>query len=340
MMKNSYKMLFILSMMIGSMISISSSSWFSLWMGLEINLLSFIPLMMSTKNLFSSESSLKYFLTQALASAVFFFSIILIFLFLNFKMNLIFYNFMIISSTMMMKSGTAPFHFWLPSVMEGLNWNSIFMLMTWQKIAPLMILSYSLSLNLTIFIIFFSMIFGSLGGMNQTSLRKLMAFSSINHLGWMMAGMVNNETLWMTYFMFYTFLNFCIIFLFNNFKLFNINQTFKLFYSNKFMNVSMFIMILSLGGLPPFIGFLPKWMIIELMITNNMYFILLFMLFMTLITLYFYLRITYAAFLLNHMNMNWNFKMDNWNKNMKIIMILNFFSVLGMLLINMFYFFI
>nr|YP_010999359.1 NADH dehydrogenase subunit 2 [Cricotopus dentatus]WPM93205.1 NADH dehydrogenase subunit 2 [Cricotopus dentatus] len=340
MIKNSYKFLFFMSMMIGTMIAISSTSWFSIWMGLEINLLSFIPLMMSPKNLFSSESSLKYFLTQALASSIFLFSIILLYLFLNLKFNLVYYNFMLISSTMMLKSGTAPFHFWFPSVMEGLSWYSNLILMTWQKIAPLMILSYCLSLNLLIVIIIFSMLFGSLGGINQTSLRKLMAFSSINHLGWMMGGMMNSENLWFMYFLFYCFLNFSIVYLFNNFKLFNINQTFKMFNSNKFMNISLFLLLLSLGGLPPFLGFMPKWLIIELMVSNNMFLVLSFMLVMTLITLYFYLRIAYSALLLNHTTMNWTFKINLYSKNLKWMMAINFLSLTGLFMINLFYFFI
>lgn len=302
--------------------------------------MSFIPLIIRSKNLFSSESSLKYFLTQALASSIFFFSIILIFLFINFKINFIFYNFIIISSTIMIKSGTAPFHFWFPSVIEGLRWNTAFILITWQKIAPLIVLSYVINLNLIISIIIFSIIFGSLGGINQTSLRKLIAFSSINHLGWIIAGIINNENIWIFYFLFYRFLNFCVILLFNRLKLFNINQTFKIFYSNKFLRVSLFLIILSLGGLPPFIGFIPKWIIIEIIISQSIYFTLLFILILTLITLYFYLRIAYAAFLLNHIFINWNFKNFRFKINTKFIILMNFISIFGLVLINNYYFFL
>lgn len=324
--------------MTGTLIAISSSSWFRIWIGLEINLLSFIPLIIRSKNLFSSESSLKYFLTQALASSIFLFSIILLYLFINFKLNLTYYNFILISSTIILKRGTAPFHFWFPRVIEGLSWYSRLLLITWQKIAPLIILSYCLSLNLLIIIVFASMIFGRLGGINQTSLRKLIAFSSINHLGWMIAGIINNENLWFLYFLFYSFLNLRIVFLFENFKLFNINQTFKIFNSNKFMSISTFILLLSLGGLPPFLGFMPKWLIIELLIKNNIFIILTFILFLTLITLYFYLRIAYAALLLNHNNINWRFKINTNIKNFKSIIFINFVSLLGLIIINLVYF--
>lgn len=322
------------------MIAISSTSWFRIWIGLEINLLSFIPLIINSKNLFSSESSLKYFLIQALASAIFLFSVILFYLFLNFKFYLIYYNFILISSTIILKRGTAPFHFWFPRVIEGLNWHSNFLLITWQKLAPLIILSYCLRLNLLIIIIFSSMLFGSLGGINQTSLRKLIAFSSINHLGWIISGMLNNERIWIIYFLFYRLLNLSVIFMLNNFKLFNLNQTFKIFNSNNLINISLFILFLSLGGLPPFLGFFPKWLIIELIIKSNIITTLIFMLFITLITLYFYLRLTYSALLLNHINIKWNFKIFFSIKNITLLIIINFISLTGLIIINLIYSFI
>lgn len=283
---------------------------------------------------------MKYFLTQALASAIFLFSIILYFLFLNLKLNLLNYSFILISSTIILKRGAAPFHFWFPSVIEGLRWNRRIILITWQKIAPLIILSYCLRNNLLVFSVFCAIIFGSLGGLNQTSLRKLIAFSSINHLGWILAGIINNENLWLTYFLFYVFLSVRIILMFNNFKLFNINQTFKIFNSNQFIKISMFIILLSLGGLPPFLGFVPKWLIIELLVSNSIYFILNFILFLTLITLYFYLRLTYSALLLNHTEINWNFKINYNIKNRKFILFISFISLFGLLIINFIYFFI
>jgi NADH-ubiquinone oxidoreductase chain 2 len=73
--------------------------------------LSFIPLIIRPKNLFSSESSLKYFLTQTLASAIFLFAIIFLYFLSNFKINLVIFIPALISSTMLLKRGAAPFHF-------------------------------------------------------------------------------------------------------------------------------------------------------------------------------------------------------------------------------------
>nr|QNV49137.1 NADH dehydrogenase subunit 2 [Drino sp. PH-2020] len=336
MFNNSSKIMFLSILMMGTLISISANSWLSTWMGLEINLLSFIPLMSDNK-LMSTESSLKYFLIQTLASSMFLFSIILFLL----NSNYIYMNYfmeMMILSSLLLKSGAAPFHFWFPNVMEGLSWMNSLILMTWQKIAPLMLISYIISKPIIIMSIILSTLIGSLGGLNQTSLRKLMAYSSINHLGWMLISMYSNNTLWMTYFMFYSFLSFSMIFLFNMFKISYINQLFSLFFHSKIMKFFLFFNLLSLGGLPPFMGFLPKWMTIQMLIMNNQLFLLIFMTLMTLITLYFYIRLSYSAFMLNYYEIYWlnysNFK----SMDMMIFMSFSFFSTFGLFLISSLYF--
>nr|UEP13611.1 NADH dehydrogenase subunit 2 [Asarkina ericetorum] len=343
MFNNSFKILFIFILMTSTMITISANSWLGAWMGLEINLLSFIPLM-SDNNLMSNEASLKYFLTQALASSILLFSSIL-FLYQNNFISQLSMNYnsnnninMMILSALLMKSGTAPFHFWFPNVMEGLNWMNSLILMTWQKIAPLMLISYLIIKSILFWCILLSIIIGSLGGLNQTSLRKLMTFSSINHLGWMLMSMYSNESLWITYFMFYVFLSFNLIFLFNMFKLFHINQLFSLFLLNKYLKFSLFLNLLSLGGLPPFLGFLPKWLTIQYLTFNDQLFMMTMMIIMTLLTLFFYLRLCYTAFMLNYYENNWNYKIYLNNFMIKLYLMLSFFSTFGLFIISfMFY---
>nr|QMS49006.1 NADH dehydrogenase subunit 2 [Platycheirus granditarsus] len=349
MFNNSFKMLFIIILMMSTMITISSNSWLGAWMGLEINLLSFIPLM-SDNNLMSNESSLKYFLTQALASSILLFSTIL-FMYKNNFMNQILENInnnnynnnnnymnMMILSSLFMKSGTAPFHFWFINVMEGLNWMNSLILMTWQKIGPLMLISYLIIKNMMFWCIILSIIIGSVGGLNQTSLRKLMTYSSINHLGWMLMSMYSNESLWIIYFIFYCFTSFNLIFLFNMYKLFHINQLFSLFLFNKTLKFSLFLNFLSLGGLPPFLGFIPKWMTIQFLTLNNQLFMMTIMITMTLLTLFFYLRLCYVAFMLNYFENNWMMKnySNNFMKNMYLIF--SFFSTFGLFIISFMYY--
>jgi len=212
--------------------------------------------------------------------------------------------------------------------------------MTWQKIAPLIIISYCINFFFINLLIFFSIIFGRLGGLNQRSLRKLIAFSSINHLGWIISRILFNETIWFLYFLFYCFLSLTIVFIFNNFKLLNITQTFKIFNSNFFIKIFIFLSLLSLGGLPPFLGFFPKWLIIEIIISKIIYLILLIILILTLITLFFYIRICYSSFLINHLSIKWNIKLNFNLKFIKISLINCFFSLFGLPFINFIYIFI
>nr|WBK02862.1 NADH dehydrogenase subunit 2 [Inocellia (Epinocellia) sp.] len=319
------------SMLMGSTIfTISSNSWLGAWMGLEINLLSFIPLMSNTKNIFSTEASLKYFLTQAFASSTLIFFIILSFLiFLNyFSINMNNTMKMLILSSLFLKLGAAPFHFWFPSVAENLTWLMNLILLTWQKIAPMVLISYLSNEIYMQFIAIFSTLIGSLGGLNQTNLRKIMAFSSINHIGWMISSLIMNNNLWKIYFMIYSLLTILMIMIFMNFNLYFINQIYLMMNFNLMNKFLLFMNFLSLGGLPPFLGFFPKWMIINNLITNNYFFLLTVMSLLTLINLFFYLRLALNSFLLLNMEQKWfikiNFKMNYFLISMSTISLLSF----------------
>nr|QBF01248.1 NADH dehydrogenase subunit 2 [Stegana sp. 1726 JL-2019] len=339
MFNNSSKILFVIIMMMGSLITITSNSWLGAWMGLEINLLSFIPLMSDNNNLMPSEASLKYFLVQALASTVLLFTIILMMMKnnMNYEIKLSYIS-NIMLSALLLKSGAAPFHFWFPNIMEGLSWMNCLLLMTWQKIAPLMLISHINIKMLLMMSIIMSVIIGSLGGLNQSSLRKLMAFSSINHLGWMLMALDSNESIWLIYFLMYSFLSFTLTFMFNNFKIFHFNQMFSLFFNSKILKFTLFMNFLSLGGLPPFLGFMPKWIVIQQLSMNNQYFMLMILMMTTLITLFFYLRICYSAFMLNYYENNWMICMEMNNMNYNLYLIMSFFSIFGLMMISILYF--
>nr|YP_010702009.1 NADH dehydrogenase subunit 2 [Dexia tenuiforceps]WCL18797.1 NADH dehydrogenase subunit 2 [Dexia tenuiforceps] len=326
MFNNSSKIMFMMMLIMGTIISISANSWMSAWMGLEINLLAFIPLMSDNK-LMSTEASLKYFLMQTLASSTLLFAMIIFMM--NLKMNFKNITEMMIFSALLLKMGSAPFHFWFPTVLEGLTWLNSLMLMTWQKIAPMMLISYIIIKPLMIISIILSSLIGALGGLNQTSLRKLMAYSSINHLSWMLMAMYNSNLLWMNYFLFYSFLTMLMIFMFNLFKISHINQLFMLKFNSKILIFFLMCNLLSLGGLPPFLGFFPKWIVIQSLTLNNQLFLLMFMVLMALITLYFYIRLSYNAFMLNYYENNWMICSFYNMKLFKILMFFSFFSMIG-----------
>nr|AIW06203.1 NADH dehydrogenase subunit 2 [Ameletus sp. 1 MT-2014] len=336
MLNNPTRLLFMITLSLGSLIAISATSWLGAWVGLEINLLSFIPLMSNNKTQFATEAALKYFLTQALASSLLLFMILILALSItlsfNFNMSPTAFK-VFISSTLLLKMGAAPFHFWFPGVMEGLTWINSLLLMTWQKIAPLMLISYTFSVNLfALTVIISSVLIGSLGGFNQTSLRKIMAYSSINHLGWMLSALLVGEVYWEFYFGFYVFLSASIIFLFQYFHLSHINQMFALPSNNPLLKLIFFTSLLSLGGLPPFLGFLPKWIVIQGLISQGLIFLVGAIVVTTLITLYFYLRLGYSAFLLIHSQPKWNFLETQSSSLLLFSLVLTSISAGGLLL--------
>nr|YP_010459011.1 NADH dehydrogenase subunit 2 [Asura megala]YP_010989195.1 NADH dehydrogenase subunit 2 [Asura unipuncta]UUB71775.1 NADH dehydrogenase subunit 2 [Asura megala]WOS95358.1 NADH dehydrogenase subunit 2 [Asura unipuncta] len=326
---NSSKMFFFFVLIFSTFISISANSWFGCWIGLEINLLSFIPLISNSNNLLATEASLKYFLTQSIASINFLFSILLNMILLKmFNMN--YFISIMINFSMLMKMGSAPFHFWFPNIVEGLSWFNNYILMTWQKITPMIILSYYFNKNFIIIIIIMNVIIGALGGLNQTSLRKLMVFSSINNLGWMLFSIMISENLWLFYLIIYSFMISIMCFMFYLLNMFYINQLF-INNMNPLIKINLLINFLSLGGLPPFIGFLPKWIIINFLILNNMYMLTFIMIMMSLIILFFYIRIIYSTFMFNYLKNKW-IKIFIKNNKFISINIFSFFSLLGMIL--------
>ncbi len=252
--------------------------------------------MKSHNNIFPAEATLKYFITQALASAIVLFSILLTlnssdFILRNWNLT---YN-LILNSALITKIGAAPFHAWFPEVVEGLNWINNLILITWQKIAPIIIIIYNYnSLFFRIIIVICSLIRGILG-LNQIRLRKLIAYSSINHIAWILASILTYKIIWFIYFIIYSIILISIILLFNYLKIFYIKQLFINLNSNKILKLFFIFNFLSLGGLPPFLGFLPKWLVINNLVENNFYAVRLILIILTLITLFFYLRITFST---------------------------------------------
>nr|YP_010701151.1 NADH dehydrogenase subunit 2 [Papilio alcmenor]WCI21392.1 NADH dehydrogenase subunit 2 [Papilio alcmenor] len=331
---NSNKMFFFFILIFSTLISISSNSWLGCWIGLEINLLSFIPLISKYKNLLSSEAALKYFLTQAIASINFLFSILIkMILMKNFEINYLIS--IMINSSMLMKMGSAPFHFWFPNIIEGLSWLNCFILMTWQKISPMILLSYYMNNNFLMVIMIINIIIGVLGGINQTSLRKLMAFSSINNLGWMLISLMISENLWLFYLMMYAFLISILCLIFNLLNTYFINQLF-IINMNSIIKISLLINFMSLGGLPPFLGFFPKWITINFLIMNNFFFISFIFIMMSLIMLFFYIRIIYSSIMFNYLKLKW-FTFFFKNNSMLLINFFSVISLLGMIFSTFFY---
>nr|YP_010882206.1 NADH dehydrogenase subunit 2 [Stheneboea repudiosa]WID87120.1 NADH dehydrogenase subunit 2 [Stheneboea repudiosa] len=326
MMNKSNNLMFFTILIMSIMISISSNSWFTMWMGMEINMMSFMPLIMNQKNILSKESALTYFLIQTIASMLMIMSIMM-----N-EVNNNMMNELMLLSSLMLKSGVSPFHFWLPKTMEGMNWNKCLILMTMQKLIPMMLMSTIIKINMiTITIMMLSTMIGAIGGLNQTSLRKLMAYSSISNNGWMMLAMTISETLWMLYFMIYALMTIVVTTTMNTYNIYHINQIMTI-NEMPYKKMMMMMNMISISGLPPLLGFMPKWMVIQYSMSQNEILLTLTMMMMTLITVIYYLRIMYSSMMLTNMNYKWNQNKYMFNN---LNMVMSMLSIIGLTSITM-----
>nr|UAT16084.1 NADH dehydrogenase subunit 2 [Thoropa miliaris] len=298
---NPYALTIIISSLaLGTITTLSSYHWILAWVGLEINTLAIIPLMTKTPHPRAIEAATKYFLTQAAASALILFSSTLnAWLTGEWAINgsVCLSSAILLSIALTTKLGVAPFHFWLPEVLQGLTLQTGLILSTWQKIAPMILLiqlSQSVNLNLMLILGLLSTVIGGWGGINQTQIRKLLAFSSIAHLGWMVAILKISPQLTVFNFTLYILMTSTLFITFLNLNTKNISELSTSWSKTPAMTALSLLSLLSLSGLPPLTGFLPKWMIAQEMIKQDLTMFTLIILLSTLLSLFFYLRLTYT----------------------------------------------
>nr|QUJ10055.1 NADH dehydrogenase subunit 2 [Tubifex tubifex] len=264
-------LLMITTMVVSTMMAILSSNWFLAWIAMEINLISFIPLMNMTKSNQEAEASVKYFLAQAIGSALMLLSSMSLWSMPS--MNTLWPLLLIMS--MLIKLGAAPLHFWYPSVMTSLSWSGALLLTTWQKLAPLALLSYAAwpqpsNSHILAMCAALNAMIGGILGMNQSHIRTLLAYSSITHMGWMMGALlVMTPHLTMTYFSLYVVIVSPMFILLNSLSVNTSAQVMKMTSLSLASSSMLILLLLSLGGLPPLTGFLPKWLLIMALMSSN-----------------------------------------------------------------------
>nr|ACS37158.1 NADH dehydrogenase subunit 2 [Schistometopum thomense] len=310
----------ILSLLLGTMLTISSSHWLLAWLGLEINTLAIIPLMIKHHHPRATESTTKYFLTQATASTLILFSTLInAWLTGEWEMKeLLPMPSNMLTIALSMKLGLAPMHFWLPEVLQGLDLTTGLILSTWQKIAPISIIYLchsTLNSYLLTFLGLISILIGGWTGLNQTQLRKIMAYSSIAHLGWMMIILTFSPSLMLLNFMIYLIMTSTMFLTMKLLKTTNINSLTMSWPKTPIIAISSSITLLSLGGLPPFSGFMPKWLIIQELTMQHLYTLATIMAISSLLSLFFYLRLSYSLILTLSPNTNNSFMSWRLNSN-------------------------
>lgn len=288
-------------MSLSTILALSTEFWFQIWISLEINIIIFIPLIFNKNNL-STNRIIKYFLTQAIARRLFILAILLSYLIL---WGPFFRN--IITFVISIKLGLFPIYFWFPQVSEGLRWKRFLILVTWQKIIPLYVISLNNIIILN-FIIVISAIIGCIIIYFQTSLRKLIAFSSLTHMSWILLSIQNYNNNWIIYFVVYSIIIISIFILMDRYNVSTLEENKLLFNFNQFFILT--VTILSLGGLPPLLGFLPKWIIISNTKETITFFIFV-LIISSLISIFIYIYIIYPLILNKTKKTKWHLLIYN-----------------------------
>nr|ADZ14464.1 NADH dehydrogenase subunit 2 [Dactylocnemis pacificus] len=290
-----------LSLISGTIITMSSSHWLLAWAGLEMNTLAIIPIISKQHHPRATEAATKYFLTQATASTMILFASSM-----NawktgqwniFQLSLPEAT-MLLTLALAMKLGLAPLHFWLPETLQGTTLFTATLISTWQKLAPSALLLMTINnLNQQTLMILglISALLGGWLGLNQTQTRKIMAFSSIAHMGWMFTALSMNPNLALITLSTYLILTttmFLILTVTASKTLLDLGTTWS---QTPVLLTTSLLPLMSLGGLPPFTGFLPKWLILNELMTNNLYLFSTSMALSTLPSLFFYLRMSHMT---------------------------------------------
>nr|ADE61161.1 NADH dehydrogenase subunit 2 [Pycnonotus finlaysoni] len=295
------KLIFTLSLLLGTTITISSNHWIMVWAGLEINTLAILPMISKSHHPRAIEAATKYFLTQAAASALVLFS----------SMTNAWHtgqwditqlthpvSCLILTSAIRMKLGLVPFHFWFPEVLQGSPLTTGLLLSTMMKFPPITLLfmtSPSLNSTLLTCMALLSAALGGWMGLNQTQIRKILAFSSISHLGWMAIIITYNPKLTLLNFYLYTLMTAAAFLTLNSIKASKLSTLMTTWTKIPSLNAMLLLTLLSLAGLPPLTGFLPKWLIIQELTKQNMATAATMISLLSLLSLFFYLRLAYCA---------------------------------------------
>nr|YP_009922932.1 NADH dehydrogenase subunit 2 [Saurogobio gymnocheilus]QNC66267.1 NADH dehydrogenase subunit 2 [Saurogobio gymnocheilus] len=293
-------MLLLSSLGLGTTLTFASSHWLLAWMGLEINTLAIIPLMTQHHHPRAVEAATKYFLTQATAAAMI--------LFASTTNAWVSGEWDIsnmsspVASTMViialaLKIGLAPMHFWMPEVMQGLDLSTGLILSTWQKLAPLALIiqtAQAIDPALLTSLGLMSTIMGGWGGLNQTQLRKILAYSSIAHMGWMIIVLQYAPQLTILALGTYILMTSAAFLTLKLSSATKINTLAMTWSNSPILTATTALVLLSLGGLPPLTGFMPKWLILQELAKQNLPLTATIMALAALLSLYFYLRLCYA----------------------------------------------
>nr|ALS88149.1 NADH dehydrogenase subunit 2 [Stiphrornis erythrothorax]ALS88150.1 NADH dehydrogenase subunit 2 [Stiphrornis erythrothorax] len=295
------KLIFTISLLMGTTITISSNHWVMAWTGLEINTLAILPLISKSHHPRAIEAATKYFLVQAAASTLILFS----------SMTNAWQtgqwditqltcptSCLVLTAAIAMKLGLVPFHFWFPEVLQGTSLTTGLLLSTAMKFPPMTLFfmtSQSLNPTLLTTMAILSTALGGWMGLNQTQIRKILAFSSISHLGWMAAIIIYSPKLALLNFYLYALITTAVFLTLTSIKTLKLSTLMTTWTKTPALSAMLMLTLLSLAGLPPLTGFLPKWLIIQELTKQELAPTATIIALLSLLSLFFYLRLAYCA---------------------------------------------
>ncbi len=313
----------VLSSILGMMVMVSSNDLILFYIGLELQSLAlYVLASFNRDNLLSSESGLKYFVLSALSSGLLLYGCSLIYGFsgstnfiiiadnLNQNNYVLTFGIVFILVGLSFKISAVPFHMWAPDVYEGSPTSVTLFFAILPKIAAITVFIRILNVPfvniidqwqmILIFISIASMLFGSIAAIGQKNLKRLIAYSSIGHMGYALAGLstgtnqgIQSSVTYMTIYLFMNLAFFCCLFMLKrNEKYYeNIQDLSGLSKNHPVLSFSFLIVLFSLAGIPPLAGFFAKFYIFTAVIEQSMYTLAIIGLISTVVAAFYYLRL-------------------------------------------------
>lgn len=307
---------------LGSLLSISRYSWLGMWRGLEINIICFLPIVIYFSRFLRIERIVKYFLVQSFGRV----GILIGGLFQDF---FIFYSFsfffFFLFFSLFLKVGVFPFHWWVPSVINGISWFGVLLLSTWQKVAPVLIFAKFVNGRM-LFLVFSSIssLIGGFIGICQVNIRFILAYSSISHAGWFFFLFCFSYFFGIIYFFMYLLVTFVLICFFWIFDYYRLSQ---IFFRSFIIVLFFFFCIITISGIPPFFGFFGKLIVFICFRVSYIRIVyLIFLILGSLFRLYFYLGIFFSIFFFYFNFLNY-YRMKINRYLINLVLVSFFFSI-------------
>jgi len=313
----------ILSSILGMMLMISSNDLIVFYLGLELQSLAlYVLASFNRDNILSSESGLKYFVLSALSSGLLLYGCSLVYGFsgsTNFNIisnsssnidNGLIFGLVFIIVGLAFKISAVPFHMWAPDVYQGSPTSVTFFFAALPKVAALTVFIrflYTPFINLIdqwqtilIFISIASMVFGAVAAIGQSNLKRLIAYSSIGHMGYALAGLasgtnqgIQSSVIYIFIYVVMTLAFFSCLLMLRKKNIFyeNIDDLSGLSSNHPILSICLLIVLFSLAGIPPLAGFFAKFYVFMAVIEQSMYFLAIVGLMSTVIAAFYYLRL-------------------------------------------------